>query len=87
MVSRKIWAKSPTSSLEWTLMLISGVIIVCVMVMTPYLKRTVSAPLAEITQVASRLEKGDLGLASGQEISISVHSNDEVGDLAQSVGT
>ena len=60
-----------------------GVIIVCVMVMTPYLKRTVSAPLAEITQVASRLEKGDLGLASGQEISISVHSNDEVGDLAQ----
>ena len=60
-----------------------GVIIVCVMVMAPYLKKTVSAPLAEITQVASRLEKGDLGLASGQEISISVHSNDEVGDLAQ----
>ena len=60
-----------------------GVIIVCVMVMAPYLKKTVSAPLAEITQVASRLEKGDLGLASGQDISISVHSNDEVGDLAQ----
>ncbi|MEY8402001.1 methyl-accepting chemotaxis protein [Oscillospiraceae bacterium 44-34] len=60
-----------------------GVIIVCVMIMTPYLKKTVSAPLAEITQVASRLEKGDLGLTSGEEISITVHSNDEVGDLAQ----
>ena len=60
-----------------------GVIIVCVMIMTPYLKKTVSTPLAEITQVAKRLEKGDLGLTSGQEIVISVHSNDEVGDLAQ----
>ena len=29
-----------------------GVIIVCIMIMTPYLKKTVSAPLAEITQVA-----------------------------------
>ena len=60
-----------------------GVIIVCVMIMAPYLKKTVSNPLAEITQVASRLEKGDLGLTSGQEINITVHSNDEVGDLAQ----
>ena len=60
-----------------------GVIIVCVMIMTPYLKKTVSAPLAEITQVANRLEKGDLGLTNGEEIVISVHSNDEVGDLAQ----
>ncbi len=60
-----------------------GVILVCIMIMTPYLKKTVSAPLAEITQVAGRLEKGDLGLTSGQEIVISVHSNDEVGDLAQ----
>ena len=33
--------------------------------------------------MAGRLEKGDLGLTSGQEIVISVHSNDEVGDLAQ----
>ncbi len=60
-----------------------GVIIVCIMIMTPYLKKTVSTPLAEITQVAGRLEKGDLGLASGQEIAIDVHSKDEVGDLAQ----
>ena len=60
-----------------------GVIIVCIMIMTPYLKKTVSAPLAEITQVANRLEKGDLGLTNGEEIVISVHSNDEVGDLAQ----
>ena len=60
-----------------------GVIIVCIMIMTPYLKKTVSTPLAEITQVAGRLEKGDLGLASGQEIAIDVHSKDEVGDLAK----
>ncbi len=60
-----------------------GVILVGVMIVTPYLKKTVSDPLAEITQIAGRLGNGDLGLASGQEIRISVHSNDEVGDLAQ----
>ena len=60
-----------------------GVIIVCIMIMTPYLKKTVSNPLAEITQVADRLAHGDLGLTSGEDIQISVHSNDEVGDLAQ----
>ena len=60
-----------------------AVILVGILIITPYLKKTVSAPLAEITQVASRLGKGELGLADGQEIRISVHSNDEVGDLAQ----
>ncbi len=60
-----------------------AVIAVCVMLMARYLKKTVSGPLAEITRVAGRLEQGDLGLSAGQEIEISVDSNDEVGELAQ----
>ncbi|MCI9553834.1 MAG: methyl-accepting chemotaxis protein [Oscillibacter sp.] len=58
------------------------VIAVCVMIMARYLKKTVSYPLAEITRVAGRLEQGDLGLTAGEEIQITVRSNDEVGELA-----
>ena len=59
------------------------VIAVCVMIMTRYLKKTVSHPLAEITRVAGRLKQGDLGLTAGEDIQISVRSNDEVGELAE----
>ncbi len=59
------------------------VIVVCVMVMAAYLKKTVSAPLAEITQVAGYLVQGRLGLSSGEEISVNVHSNDEIGELGR----
>lgn len=58
------------------------VIVVCVMIMVRYLKKTVSNPLAEITSVAGRLEKGDLGLISGQKSQITTNSNDEIGELA-----
>ena len=60
-----------------------AVILVCVMVMAAYLKKTVSNPLAEITQVAGRLERGDLGLSGGGEFHVNVHSSDEVGDLGR----
>ncbi len=59
-----------------------AVIIVCIFFLTAYLKKTVSAPLAEITRVAGRLEQGNLGLASGEEEGITIRSNDEVGRLA-----
>ncbi len=59
------------------------VILVCIFLMASYLKKTVSAPLAEITQVAGFLEEGHLGLTSGEEIRISVHSNDEIGELGR----
>ena len=60
-----------------------GVILVGIIIITPYLKKTLSAPLAQITQIAGQLGKGDLGLSDGREITISVQSNDEIGDLAQ----
>ncbi|MCI8423932.1 MAG: HAMP domain-containing protein [Lawsonibacter sp.] len=60
-----------------------AVIAVCVLIMASYLKKNVSFPLAEITQVAEHLEEGNLGLATGDEIHISIHSNDEIGELGQ----
>ena len=61
----------------------AGVIIVCSLIMAAFLKKTVSNPLAEITQVAGRLEEGNFGLTSGDEIKVTVHSGDEIGHLGQ----
>ncbi len=59
------------------------VIAICIMVLAAYLKKTVSAPLAEITRVAGYLEQGRLGLSSGEEIRVGVRSNDEIGELGR----
>ncbi len=61
----------------------AAVIVVCVGIMAAYLKKTVSSPLAEITRVARYLEQGNLGLTSGEEISVNVRSNDEIGELGR----
>ena len=66
----------------WSSLVSLAVIIACLFFMTAYLRKTVSAPLAEITQVASRLEQGNLGLNGSGESAIAIQSNDEVGQLA-----
>ena len=58
-------------------------IVICVVLMVLYLKKRVSVPLAEITGVARRLERGDLGLSRDEDIRVSVRSNDEIGELGQ----
>ncbi len=60
-----------------------AVIIVCILFLLVYLKKGVSGPLAKITQAAMRLEKGELGLADGEEVKIGVRSNDEIGLLGE----
>ncbi|MCI8822806.1 MAG: methyl-accepting chemotaxis protein [Lachnospiraceae bacterium] len=56
-------------------------IVLCGMVMAAYLKKRVSVPLGEITRIAARLEKGDLGLAGNEEVKVDIQSDDEVGVL------
>jgi len=71
-------------TIVWSSLVSIAVIIVCVFFLAAFLKKTVSAPLAEITQVANRMERGDLGLNdSNGERGINVYSNDEVGQLAR----
>ncbi len=61
-------------------------IIIAILFLSVYLKKEVSLPLREITQVAKRLEKGDLGLSSGEEIKIDYKSDDEIGALSEAFG-
>lgn len=58
-------------------------IIVCVIILSGYLKRRVSTPLADLTSVANRLENGDLGITSKEKILIQADSNNEVGVLGR----
>lgn len=59
------------------------VIIVCIIFLTAYLKLRVSGPLEKITQAATQLERGELGLADGREIQLGIRSNDEIGLLGE----
>ena len=58
-------------------------IVLCMIILTAYIKKRVSEPLGEITRIAGQLEKGDLGLANKEELRVNVSSNDEVGMLGQ----
>lgn len=58
-------------------------ILICAVLMAAYLKKRVSVPLGEITGIAVRLEKGDLGLSKGEEVKVRIRSNDEIGMLGQ----
>ena len=58
-------------------------VIVCILILSRYLKKSVSVPLGEITEAAQRLQRGELGLARGEEIKMDVHSDDEIGELGQ----
>ena len=58
-------------------------IIICLVILVDYLKKKVSTPLALITKTAERLERGDLGLESGQEVRVGIYSGDEIGKLGQ----
>ncbi len=58
-------------------------IILGILTMARYLRKVVSAPMAKITEVAVTMEQGDLGVKSGRDMSIDIHSNDEIGHLAR----
>ena len=59
------------------------IIVVSILLLAIYLRIRVVVPLGKITDVAERLEEGDLGLASGREVKVSTHSNDEIGELGR----
>lgn len=63
------------------IIIISGVFIIF------YLRKRVSMPLKGITEAAKRLEVGDFGLSSNEEIDTGIRSNDEFGELSRIFGS
>lgn len=72
-----------TRIIDYAIVISAAVIIVCIMFLTVYLKKSVSHPLGKITQAAMRLEEGELGLSGGESAQLDIRSNDEIGVLAQ----
>lgn len=59
-------------------------IVIGIMIVGAYIKRTVSAPLFRLTILAQTLEQGDLGLNQHQTMMVGIDSNDEIGRLSHS---
>lgn len=75
--------RETTQIINYAIAVSLAVIVICIVFLTAYLKRSVSEPLKKITQAAQRLEKGELGLADGEQMQIGVCSNDEIGYLGE----
>lgn len=77
-------AKQGTANVISIISIVSLVTMVCcVIFLAVYLSRRVSHPLREITRIAQRLEEGELGITSNEEIRVKNNSNDEIGILGQ----
>ncbi len=71
------------SVIAWATGLSLIAIVLCGVFLVGYLKKRVTDPMGEITQMAKRLEVGDLGLENGREVKATVYSDDEIGLLGQ----
>ena len=65
---------------------VAGVVLIFagIMVVGAYIKQVVTRPLFRLTVLAETLEQGNLGLSMSQDIMADIHSDDEIGILAQS---
>lgn len=59
-------------------------IVLGILIVGAYIKRTVSQPLFRLSILAQTLEQGDLGLNQHQTMMVGVDSDDEIGLLSQS---
>lgn len=56
-------------------------ILASIIIMSFFIARFVSKPLAKLTGLAQMMEQGDLGLRSNQTVRVDIRSNDEIGYL------
>lgn len=73
-------------NLTVVLSFVAGVVLIFagIMVVGAYIKQVVTRPLFRLTVLAETLEQGNLGLSMSQDIMADIHSDDEIGILAQS---
>lgn len=57
-------------------------VVVCILLLTVYIKMGVSGPLKKLTALAQTMEQGELGLGSSRDMTVDIRSNDEIGFLA-----
>ena len=79
---------SATNQIGLTVLLscLVGVVLIMIgiLIVGAYIKRTVSNPLFRLSILAQTLEQGDLGLNQHQTMMVGIESNDEIGILSKS---
>ncbi len=65
---------------------LAGVVLIMIgiLIIGAYIRKTVSNPLSHLTLLAQTLEQGDFGLNQKTTITVGIDSNDEIGVLAKS---
>lgn len=59
-----------------------ALVVVSLIILTGYIRVMVSKPLSRLTKLAQTMEQGQLGLEKNQTVTADIHSNDEIGFLA-----
>ncbi|MDE5933352.1 MAG: cache domain-containing protein [Lachnospiraceae bacterium] len=72
-----------TSTVGTTCVLGGAMVVICVLLLAAYIRGVVSSPLSKLTVLAQTMERGELGLDGRQNIKVNIHSNNEIGFLAE----
>lgn len=72
-----------TSTVKATCVLGGAMVFICIALLAVYIRNIVSAPLSKLTVLAQTMERGELGLNGSQSMEIDIHSNNEIGFLAE----
>jgi len=71
------------STVKVTCVLGGAMVFICIALLAVYIRNIVSAPLTKLTVLAQTMERGELGLNGSQSMEIDIHSNNEIGFLAE----
>lgn len=80
-VSSEVRTDQTQTAIIWSGVVAIVIVLVCLIFIAGYLRKRVTDPLTQVTEAATRISNGDLGLTSKEKIAIEINSNDEVGEL------
>lgn len=72
-----------TSTVKATCVLGAVIVVICIVLLAAYIRRIVSRPLSKLTILAQTMERGELGLNDRKKVEVNIHSNNEIGFLAE----
>lgn len=61
-------------------------IVFAVIVLRGFVKKRVKKPLSEVVALANNMERGEIGVTNSDAVTLTLHSNDEVGQMAAALG-
>ena len=57
-------------------------VVISTIVLTKFIKKIVKTPLSKVVALANNMENGEIGIANKDAVALTIHSEDEVGQVA-----